>query len=252
MKNLLKLNSLNKKAKSINFTLIELLVVIAIIAILAAMLLPALQQARERGRSASCVNNLKNIASATIQYADDYQDYFPRQKTIIPSYSSTAQVLTAGILIYHNYVDFEIFLCPTAKNVMQSAKISEVNKVIAEKNYSQIHNYTSYAINAYACGDPSTEPSLKTARFKQPTQSIVFGDSAVTADNVIISAATQVVQGGYLIQKAGANYKWGALYDYHNNSANLSWVDGHVSNMPHARKNVHDGTDLYLHPDGKL
>ena len=59
------------------FTLIELLVVIAIIAILAAMLLPALQQARERAKAINCVNQFNTSGKSLNAYAEDNQDFLP-------------------------------------------------------------------------------------------------------------------------------------------------------------------------------
>jgi len=57
------------------FTLVELLVVIAIISILAALLLPALQKARESARSAACVNNQKQMGNFHLLYATDFDDW---------------------------------------------------------------------------------------------------------------------------------------------------------------------------------
>ncbi len=67
---------LNRKR---DFTIIELLIVISIIAILVSILLPALNKAREKALAVQCLNNLSQIGKGFLQYANDYDGYFPCQ-----------------------------------------------------------------------------------------------------------------------------------------------------------------------------
>ena len=110
--------------KTRGFTLIELLVVIAIIAILAAMLLPALQSARERGRRGSCVSNLKQIGTALMQYSQDYREKMPAGNCRTSSTNSAVKAVGADVagsaaglevLRANEYLaDYGVFTCPSS------------------------------------------------------------------------------------------------------------------------------------------
>ena len=93
------------------FTLIELLVVIAIIAILAAILFPVFAKAREKARQSSCLSNLKQIALANLQYAQDYDE-----RTVINRQGGTGSY----IQFINPYIkSSQIFDCPS--NSLKSA-----------------------------------------------------------------------------------------------------------------------------------
>jgi prepilin-type N-terminal cleavage/methylation domain-containing protein len=94
------------KRRSNGFTLIELLVVIAIIGILAAMILPALQRAREGARRAACTSNLKQVGNAFAMYYSENEEY-PRVRFY--------QALVYQALVDEEYLTGDALLCPGDK-----------------------------------------------------------------------------------------------------------------------------------------
>ena len=110
------------KKSCTRFTLIELLVVIAIIAILAAMLLPALSAARERARTANCVNNLKQMTLSCSLYAQDYTDHVLPDDIYLAALrcAKVTYNVTQKDYYYHRVIlrngyttGYDAFMCPS-------------------------------------------------------------------------------------------------------------------------------------------
>ena len=173
-------NTINLK----EFTLIELLVVIAIIAILAAMLLPALNSARDRARSINCISNLKSSMLQMLMYADDYDGY-------MPVYCNSAMMAGDTCTWVDALIAGGIFKDPPPKTIMCPAPpVQETPTRITAPTSSKVYYMFCYGtftvISAYDKAGVTAEENYRLYRLsliKKPSEFMFFNDSYQSAND---------------------------------------------------------------------
>ena len=227
-------NRKKRKPLRVNaFTLIELLVVIAIIGILASMLLPALKNAREMAKRTSCMNNMKNMGSAIMNYVDDYNDWFPPADS--PSQGNFLKVMDAGYgtTAAHKGTYFHVSLmdCPSDTTRVIDTDFTSTYVPNISYGYNEKVGGNWWPSAANCCYMPWGPVRIKGHQLRwsqKPSDSILMAEKDRLADGTVEIGRAQAPIWGKndecyiaLAQQTTGN-------PHHGKGNNYLFIDGHV------------------------
>jgi prepilin-type N-terminal cleavage/methylation domain-containing protein/prepilin-type processing-associated H-X9-DG protein len=213
--------SSRKRKTPCRFTLIELLVVIAIIAILAAMLMPALQQARETAKSSNCLSNLKQYGNAFASYTMEYDGYImPRDVHPKGANGTNTWMIYNGYVSTYLGVSQEVWEGGRTINRCPS-RVPTGRKCINSSTWSELA--CSYTLNrdlhGYVGGTPTKNVMYKLASLRKPSYYFSLWDGE--AHNTYRSTYFWTVA-------MGKDYEYSDFRHGGNQTMNTLLSDGHV------------------------